>query len=281
MDMDFDEIFGTTPETDADQESVQEQELADPADDYEDEGVNEQDTDAEPAADQGKALTPEQRHANAARRRAAEIERVRQEEREKARAEMDAFVKDLGQKNSYDGNKPIQTKAEWDEYKRAQKDKAIERTLAKTGLNKEQLDDIIDARIAERAPGRQPAAQEEPASHAEVNRQYAEIQSLDPYAPSLAELAGDKAYMDEVAKSGSMVEAYKEVYGRQARSRAGQFEAQTRAQGKAHLQRTSSRGGDAIIVTREMREAYRVFDPDITDDDIRKEEARYRKATQR
>lgn len=289
-DMNLEEFLGLEPEDadPADTEGAEEQDTdAEPADSYEDEGENEQDTDAEPAEDQGKKpMTPEERHANAARRRAAELDAVRQEERQKAKAEMDAYIKSLGLKNSYDGNKPIETKEEYDAYQRAKQNKALERGLSGGKLTVEQFNEAVDARIAARqsapdkpaqaapAPAQATPAQPAQPNREEVDKQYAQIQAMDPDAPSLAELAQDQTYLDAVKQTGSMVRAYVERL-KNVSAQAGRMDAQVRAQSKAHLQRTGGRGGDSIVVTQEMRDMYRVFEPDISDDDIRKQEAKY------
>ncbi len=285
MDMDFDKIFGLEPDADnAQPEGEEEQDTdAEPDDSYnEDEGAREQDTDAEPAEDQGKKpLTPEERHANAARRRAAELDAVRQEERAKAKAEMDAYVKSLGLKDSYQGNKPIETKEDYDAYQRAKQDKALERSLSGGRLTVQQFNEAIDARIAARqsAPDKPAQAEDAPTkaeqpNREEVDKQYAQIQAMDPDAPSLVELAKDQTYLAAVKKTGSMVRAYVERL-KDTSAQAGRMDAQVRAQSKAHLQRTGQRGGDSIVVTQEMRDMYRIYEPDISDDEIRKAEAKY------
>ena len=275
-DMDLDEFFGLEPEEEP--EGEQEQEVAEPAEDEEDEGENEQEA-AEPAEDQGKKeMSPEERHANAARRRAAELDNAKKAGRDEAMAEVDAFVKSLGLKDPYNGNRAIETKQQYDEYKKAQNGKALERGLSTGKLTVEQFNAAVDARIEEHSPA--PAsAPADPGmdGREEVDRQYAEIQALDPGAPSLTELVKDKTYMDEVAKRGSMVDAYKLTYFQQAQARqaqAGRRDAMNRVQEKAHLARTSTRGNGAPEVTADMRNEYRVFFPDITDDEIRAYESK-------
>lgn len=278
--MDLDEFFGLEPEEEPEGEN--EQEVAEPAEDNEDEGENEQEA-AEPAEDQGKKeMSPEERHANAARRRAAELDNAKKAGRDEAMAEVDAFVKSLGLKDPYNGNRAIETKQQYDEYKKAQNGKALERGLSTGKLTVDQFNAAVDARIAEHSPAPEPA----PASaladpgmdgREEVDRQYAEIQALDPGAPSLTELVRDKAYMDEVVKRGNMVDAYKQTYFRQAMARqaqAGRRDAMNRVSEKAHLARTSTRGNGAPEVTADMRNEYRVFFPDITDDEIRAYESK-------
>lgn len=276
-DMDLDEFFGLEPEEG--EEGANEQDVAEPAQAEDTEGENEQES-AEPAGgtDEKSEMSPEERHANAARRRAAELDGVRKAERDRAKAEMDALVKDLGLKNPYDGNKPIETREQYDAYKRAQTDKALERGLSSGRLTAGQLYDAIDARIAAKAPA-PAAAADAPTQEelAEVERQYAALKTFDANAPELDELVQNEAFIRAAEKTRDMLEAYKlaffdELQARQAQ--AGKRDAANRAQEKAHLQRTASRGTGAVEVTQEMRSMYRVFDPDITDDEIRKYESK-------
>lgn len=271
-DMDFDEFFGLEPEdADEDQpEGENEQKPAEPVEAEENKGENVQEV-AEPAEDQGekKELTPEQRHANAARRR--------EEERNRNTKEWDDFVKGLGLKNPFDGNKPIETKEQYDAFKKLQDEKALERGLSSGSLTAEQFNAAVDARIAASAPV--PAAAAQP-NYEEVDRQFAEIQAFDPSVKDLDSLVkGEKreAFLSAVERTGNMLDAYKLVYFDELQARqaqAGKLDAANRAQEKAHLQRTGARGSGSVEVTNAMREAYRVFEPDITDDEIRKYETK-------
>ena len=288
-DMDLNSIFDLDPEETVDNTEEpageQEQEVADPEEMEDEAGEQEQDV-ADPAdedaeEEEKKPLTPQQRHQNAARRRAAEIEKVRQEERAKADERVHALVKKLGMKDPYNGNKPIETEEEYNALEKARADKALERDLRSGKLTAKQLRGVVSDMFDERV--RAQAAPKE-ADTAEVDRQYAEIQSLDPYAPSLDELAKDPEYIEAVRQRGSMVEAYKQTHFKaalEAQARAATRDAAERAAGKAHLQRTGTRGSGAPVITKEMREAYRIFEPDITDDEIRKSEAEYNKSKNR
>ena len=272
-DMDLDKYFGLEPEeTDEDQtEGENEQEVAEPEQEEELDGGKEQEV-AEPADGKGE-MSAEERHANAARRRAAE--------RAKSQSELDEFVKSLGMKNPYDGNKPIETKEQYDAFKKVQNSKALERGLSTGKLTADQFNEAVNAAIDERLSN-MPTAQTRPSKeqYEAVDSQYAEIQALDPEAESLEVLAKDQNFLDEVRRTGSMVEAYKRTHvdkllERQAQ--IGKMDAVNRAQSKSHLQRTAPMGAGGMDITDSMRDAYRVFDPDITDDEIRKYESKDQK----
>ena len=106
------------------------------------------------------------------------------------------------------------------------------------------------------------------------------LRAFDPQAPTLDEiLEGEhaEAFLENAEKTGSLLDAYKltffdELQARQA-SRIRQEKALRNAE-KAHLRRTQAHGADAVLVTREMLDAYRVFDPEITAAEIRRYEAR-------
>lgn len=271
-DMDLNEFFGLEP-------------------DEEPEGEQVQGTDAEPAETDQAAkseLSPEQRHENAERRRAANLETVRQEERNRMKAEQDAFIKGLGLKDPYNGNRDIETKEQYDEYKRLQDSKALERGLSSGTLTADQfnaaVNAAVEAKLAERTSAPAAAAQDAPAQdYSEVDRQFAEVQAFDPSVKDLKSLMdGDKgkAYMDAVAKTHNMLDAYKLVYFDELQARqaqAGRRDAANRAAEKAHLTKTSTRGNGTIEVTDSMRDAYRIFDPDITDEQIREYESKDQK----
>lgn len=272
-DMDLDKYFGLEPEeTDEDQpEGENGQEAAEPAQEEELDGGKEQEV-AEPADGKGE-MSPEERHANAARRRAAE--------RAKSQSELDEFVKSLGLKNPYDGNKPIETKEQYDAFKKVQNSKALERGLSTGKLTADQFNEAVNAAIDERLSN-MPAAQTRPSKeqYDAVDSQYAEIKALDPEAESLEVLSKDQSFLDEVRRTGSMVEAYKRTHVDkllERQTQIGKMDAVNRAQSKSHLQRTAPRGAGGMDITDAMREAYRVFDPDITDDEIRKYESKDQK----
>ena len=106
------------------------------------------------------------------------------------------------------------------------------------------------------------------------------LRAFDPQAPTVDEiLEGEhaEAFLENAEKTGSLLDAYKltffdELQARQA-SRIRQEKALRSAE-KAHLRRTQAHGADAVLVTREMLDAYRVFDPEITAAEIRRYEAR-------
>ena len=292
MDMDLDEIFDLEPEeTEENAEDTgaeNEQENGDPAQDEDFDGENDQDTDAEPdeEGEEKKPLTPEQRHANAARRRAAEIEKAKQEVRDYYEGREKRIFESLKMKDAYNGNTPIESYEQFQRYDAAKEDKALERELASGRMTvsrlKETIGKVVDDKMIPRAQAEQPAPSS--AQKKMVDDQYAEIQALDPDAPNFDELAKDQEFMSEVRRTGNMVQAYKRVHvdkllDRQAQ--IGKRDAMLRDQSKAHLTRTSTRGIGSVEVTNEMRARYRIFDPDITDEEIRKSETAYQKSKKR
>lgn len=265
-------------------EGENEQEVAEPVeevDEEEAEGENEQEV-AEPVSESEAEQTPEQRRENAARRRRAEaqaaIDAVRAEEQRKASEREVALIKSLGIRDPYNGNKPIETREEYDAYVRQRDAKALERELSSGKLSPETLDRVIDRRIAEREKPveAQPEAKaEESPNMAELNRQYEMLKEIDPSAPSLEELGANAEFLKAMEQTGHLVRAYQQLNATaqqdSAKARAVAQERQ-RNTGKDHLRSTASKGNGAVVITAEMRRAYRMFHPGITDEDIRRYE---------
>lgn len=283
MDMDFFDLFKKTDEGENEQEVA---EPADEVDEEEAEGGKEQEV-AEPAGESEAEQTPEQRRENAARRRRAEaqaaVDAARAEEQRKASEREVALIKSLGIRNPYDGNKLIQTREEYDAYVRERDAKALERELSSGKLSPETLGRVIDQRIAERdkpAEVKPEAKAEESPNMAELNRQYEMLREIDPNAPSLEELGANAEFIKAMEQTGHLVRAYQQINAAaqqdSAKARAVAQERQ-RNTGKDHLRSTSSKGNGAVVVTAEMRRAYRMFHPGITDEDIRRYEEKNKK----
>lgn len=117
---------------------------------------------------------------------------------------------------------------------------------------------------------------------AALDAQYAALRAFDPQAPAPDALwEGEKGetLLANAAMTGDLVSAYKLTFfdELQARGAARAVRAERiRGEEKAHLLRTQAHGTDEPLVTREMLEAYRVFDPEITADEVRRYEKRDR-----
>ena len=151
----------------------------------------------------------------------------------------------------------------------------------------EELERIEEEAQADETPAEAAETPEEEAAQASseadeeaLAQQVEALRAFDPQAPTLDEiLEGEhaEAFLENAEKTGSLLDAYKltffdELQARQA-SRIRQEKALRNAE-KAHLRRTQAHGADAVLVTREMLDAYRVFDPEITAAEIRRYEAR-------
>lgn len=284
MDMDFFDLFKQADE------GENEQETADPAQEAEDEetqGENGQEI-ADPAGEPGEGeQTPQQRRENAARRRRLETEAAisaaREDEQRKAAQREAELIKSLGIRNPYDGNKLIETREAYDEYVQKRDAKALERELASGRLSPETLDRVIDRKIAQREKPvpEQPEVQPEDAPNmAELQRQYDMLKEIAPDAPTLDELGANPDFIKAMEDTGHLVRAYQKVSAAaqtdSAKARAVAQERQ-RNTGKDHLRGTASKGADAVVVTADMRRAYKMLHPGITDAEIRNYEAKSRK----
>ncbi len=125
-------------------------------------------------------------------------------------------------------------------------------------------------------------ADEQAGEREALENQYAALQAFDPQAPALDDLlTGEKAdaLAENLQRTGDLLAAYKLTFfdelQKRGAARAVRAE-QLRAEEKAHLVRTQAHGMDMPLVTRETLEAYRVFDPEITVDEVRRYELRER-----
>ena len=228
------------------------------------------------------SVPPEQRKENAARRRRAEtqaaIDAAVAAERAKTAARETELIKALGLRDPYNGNKPIETREQYDEYIRIRDEKTLERELSTGKLSPDTLDRVIDRRIAEKT---KPAPQEESKNMAELNRQYEMLKEIDPNVPSLEDLGKDANFVAALKDTGHLVRAYQKVANTSAKANAV---AQESSDGIHHFIVDAGaenallpdlNGG--VVVTDSMRRAYRMLFPNISDEEIRKYEEKDKK----
>ena len=233
--------------------------------------------------------TKEQRAENARRRRQEEqeaaikaaVEKALAEEREKSKADMDAFFARANLKNTVTG-KPITTMEEFDAWRadydaaKLQKDlkagkltpealrSAVEQTPALQELRKQQ-----EQRAAADAEQKRAAAQ------AQVDREIAEIHKLDPSINSVRDLLSmenAKEFYAAVKRGNSFLDAYRLVnFDRltAARAEAAKRQALNNARGKDHLTGVRTpQGTGAATVPKDEMEAFKLFNPDATEAEI-------------
>ena len=211
-----------------------------------------------------------------------------EEERARAKGQMEAFFSRAGLKNTVTG-KPITTLEEFDAWRadldaaRLQKDlkagkltpealrSAVEQTPAIQALKKQQ-----EQRAAEDEQRRQAEAK------ARVDAELAEIHKLDPAINTVEDLLSmpsAKAFYDLVRKGNSFLDAYRLAnFDRltTARAEAARQQALNNARGKDHLTGTGTpQGTGAATVPPDVKAEYLAFNPGATDAEIQKHYNRY------
>ena len=299
MDINYEDLFGLEPEENP--EGEEEQDVADPVETEEPEGGEEQEI-ADPAeTDEGeeepeeedqpeeepekKQQTPEERRAQAAARRQREqqeaIDAAVAAERKRNQEAWDAHYRAMNLRDPYHGNKPVTTQAEYDAYVEARDQQALERDLKAGKITPERYQ--ADVQRAAQAAARQQAeaAQRAAEGRAEVDRQFAALQAAYPSVKSLGELMQDQAFIAALTVTRDMTRAYRMAHVDEIEASAKAAAQAGRDSGKSHLRRAGTRGGGAPMVTQDVIDQYRIFDPNATVEEIRAYEAKYQKTKKR
>lgn len=234
-------------------------------------------------------LTEEQRRENAAQRRRAEtqaaidraVEEAVQAERDRARAEMDAFFASAALKNTITG-KPITTMEEFGEWKQAFDASQLQKDLKAGRLTPEALQRVIEQtpsmqqvrQLAQRQDEQQ-RQQAQAAAQARVEREMEEIHRLDPSINEVKDLLNmpkAREFYDLVKKGNTFLDAFRlanfeALAARQAE--AARQQAMNNARSKDHLTATSSqRGAGAAPVPADEMAMFRLLNPSATDAEI-------------
>lgn len=299
MDINYEELFGLEPEDPAGEEG---QDVADPVEDQEDLGgedpeladpdvdVDDDDTadeDEDPADEDDQQPeekpkeTPEQRRAQAAARRQREqqaaIDAAVKAERDRNLAEWDAHYKAMNIRDPYHGNKLVESKADYDAYVAERDRKNLERDLKAGKVTPERFQQQVQAQAAQQAAAAVQRQQQQDTARAEVQRQFAELQKAEPGIKSIDEVMRDPLFVSAFQATRDMTKAYRMAHVDEIEARAKGAAQAAQQSGKDHLRRQGTRGGGAPMVTQDVIDQYRIFDPDISVEEIRKHQAQYQK----
>ena len=297
MDINYEELFGLEPEEGP--EGGEEQEVADPVETEEPEGEEEQEI-ADPAeTDEGeddpeeedqpeeqpekKPQTPEERRAQAAARRQREVQQAVDnalaEERQKNQKAWDDHYKAMNLRDPYHGNRLVSTQAEYEEYTRARDQQALERDLKAGKVTPERYQADVQRAAQAAAQQQAEAARRAAEGRAEVDRQFAELQKAEPNVKSLDELMTDPVFVAALRATKDMTKAYRMAHVDEIEARAkGAATAKNAGSGKDHMRRQGTRGAGAPMVTKDMIDQYRIFNPGISVAEIQQYEAQYQKS---
>lgn len=234
-------------------------------------------------SDDVAAQTPEERAKFAAIRRHAEAERDRAIADEKAKSE--AYVKNaiasLGIVSPFTG-KPVTTPEEFEAYKNARaedfkKNFMEQNNLDDAGYDKfvGQLPEVVAAREAKAKADAAAEVAKEAKANTTLDTELKAISDIDPDITDLDALFKSESYPEvfKRVKSGmSLSDAYKLVNfdKLQAKSAAAEKQRALNAQaGKSHMTPTTQAHGQALSpVPDAEREMYRLFNPDMSDEDM-------------
>lgn len=245
-----------------------------------------------------KPQSPEERRRNAAIRRKKEldeaVENARREEREAQKKQMDAFVESLGKTDTYSGE-PIKTMEQLQAFNAKEKSAQAAKDLKAGRLTPEALQDALRAMPELQSILEQAQKSESEAESAKQNAERAafeqtvageltEIAKLNPAVKTLDDILKmqtGKSFARYVKENGlSFLDAYKlanaEEIAAQRSAAAAQAKANSMAS-KKHLVGTVSRGEEVLEIPNNVMESYRLMNPGITDDEIRKHYAKFMK----
>ena len=233
-----------------------------------------------PAADgaQKQEQSAEERHANAERRR-------RETEAQMQKQITENVLKGLNLTNPYNENKPVTTVEEYEQYKKDIASAKLKRELKSGELSVDTLEEAMlqskTIREIVSGAGREAAAAQEAQEEAnkaryaaDMQRQIAEIQKINPQIKTLTDIVGMETGVEfaRLVRTGlTPVEAYKlanhDSIISGARSAAEQA-ARNAAAGKGHLEATKGTNAQGFEITEATRQRYRRFNPNITDAQI-------------
>ena len=272
-------------------EGAQEQEVAAPAGGAESGSPAEtrQQEAAAPQEPEKETMTPEQRHQNAARRRAQEqqaavdqaVQTALDAERQKNAADLEQFFTQMGIKNTYTGQ-PIKTMEEFHSWKGQYDTEQFGKDLKAGKATPEQFNQMIENHPAVKQAQQvivqsqtQQRQQQEAAAQQRIDADMAEIAKLNPQIQTVADLlAMPKAeeFKGHVARGNDFLSAYKLTYFEeltQAKAERARQQALNLSRGKDHLQSASSTGGaGAVSVPADVMAMYRAFNPKATEAQI-------------
>lgn len=290
----------------------QEQELAEPAQpeenpetgtESEPDADSDDPEDEDPKTDDGAGkdktpLTPEQRRANAARRREQEqqaaiqkaVAEAVQAEQQKSKQMLEQVLAQAGIKNPANGE-IITTFEDFMKWGQETADARLQKDLKAGKLTKEVLDQLISAHpaVQQAQQLRQQAEQQQSqqraaAERARIEGQLAKIAELNPNITGLADILAMEtapAFRENVKNGMNFYDAYRlanmDAIAQEKAQRAVQA-AKNNSRGKEHLRATgNARGSGAASVPQAEMKLYRMMNPNMTDAQIQAHYNKYLK----
>lgn len=251
------------------EEGAKEQEAAAPA---EQKGTGEEGNgDANKVAD---VMDEEERSRQAHGRRQRELEQARTDAVTAERTRISEVLKRLGIANPDKNGAPIESLEELEAYERAESDRRLNDGKGTADDVRRIVREEETKRVKERQAAEQRAANDA-AFEAKLSEEIKAISEYDPSIKTSQDLlnkeGANPTFRNYVNRGLTFLEAYELTHKNEirARDRAAASEA-VKAVGKDHLRGTTSRADGSVDVPDDVKAQYRIFDPDISDADIRK-----------
>lgn len=269
------EAFGLTDEEEPEKDLDEGDEEPEDEEPEEDEIDPEEEDDAQESGDEEETEDPFEQ----------ERERIAAQHKADTEAALDAQVATLGLKNPYRNNEPITTNAQLLQFQQDSRKDKIQRMAKAAGMTEDEVQELIDEH-PDVAAGKQLRQQQEAqAREAErqkaeraLNADLAEIEKLMPGVgtregvvsheswPKVQKLMKDNPNMGVLAAFRSVnAEA---IASQMAGKAAGA--AKRNAAAKNHLKSGRGRGEGLPEVPADVRAIYRAFDPDMSENDMRR-----------
>lgn len=283
------------------EEGANEQDIAEPAEGNQEpagaDAEGAEDHLAEAQQDPGKQpMSPEERRANAARRREQEQKALRDQavndalsaERQKHAEDMKVFFTQMGIRNPETGN-PITSMEEFWNWKRSFDAQQLDKDLKSGKATADQISQMIashpmvqqaqkiiqQSEVQQQEVQRQQREQQQTADRERIEGDIAEIGKLNPSIKSAADLLAMPKYdtfKGYVGKGMGLLDAYKLTHMEElteAKASAAAQQVRNNQRGKEHLTPTAAaRGSGAQAVPANVMDMYRAFNPKATEAEI-------------
>lgn len=220
----------------------------------------------------------------AAARRKAEQERdaAIAEAKQQAQRSLDEAIAAMGQTNPYTG-KAVTTKQEWDAWKAQEAQEKTKEVAESAGMSQTEFDNFVNNLPSVRDYRQAAEEARQQKQKMVLDEQITEIGKLDPSVKTVEDLMKRPEYPQiyaNVRKGISIVDAYKLANFdalTQNAAAASRQAAMNAAASKDHMTPTQTRGSGAVTVPADVKEMYRVYNPNATDAEIQAHYAKFHK----
>lgn len=219
----------------------------------------------------------------AARRKAEQQAEARiAEAKQQAQRSLDEAIAAMGQTNPYTG-KAVTTKAEWDAWKAQEAQEKTKEVAESAGMSETEFDAFVNNLPSVRDYRQAAEEARQQKQKMVLEEQITEIGKLDPSVKTVEDLMKRPEYPQiygNVKKGISIVDAFKlanyDALTKNAAAGARQA-AINSAASKDHMAPTQTRGSGAVTVPADVKEMYRIYNPNATDAEIQAHYAKFHK----